>query len=175
MDRKQSRIVVAMGVSGSGKSTLGEALRDRHGFRYVDADTVHPPANVEKMRAGTPLTDDDRAPWLTALASILLEGAVKGEDLVVACSALKTRYREVLSSSAAPVLFAFLAIDRDEVTRRVAARPEHYMPASLVDSQFAALEEPEPGPNVLRLDATRPVEDLCRDVLARLDERASAG
>jgi gluconokinase len=171
MQKRPARVVVAMGVSGSGKSTLGEALRDGYGFRYIDADDLHPPANVAKMRAGTPLTDEDRAPWLASLAALLASGAARGEDTVMACSALKARYRDILSGSGAAVLFAYLAIERETVTRRVGARPDHYMPASLVDSQFAALEAPQPGPDVLWLDASRPADELCRLVVERLDER----
>lgn len=173
MPARPARIAVVMGVSGSGKSTLCEALRDRDGFRYIDADDVHPPANVEKMRAGIALTDADRAPWLAALATLLKAGAEQGEDIALACSALKARYRDVLAGIGSPVLFVHLDIAREAVERRVAGRPDHYMPASLVDSQFATLETPEPGPNVLVLDATLPVEDLCRQVVARFADGAT--
>ncbi|KQT57366.1 MULTISPECIES: gluconokinase [unclassified Aureimonas] len=169
MSAKPARIAVVMGVSGSGKSTLCEALRDRCGFRYIDADDIHPPENVEKMRAGIALTDADRAPWLAALAALLQAAGEKGEDTALACSALKARYRDVLSGSGTPVLFVHLEISRADVTRRVAGRPDHYMPASLVDSQFAALEVPEPGPNVLVLDASLPEAELCRMVVERFE------
>lgn len=167
MSAKPARIAVVMGVSGSGKSTLCEGLRDLYGFRYIDADDVHTPANVEKMRAGIPLTDADRAPWLAALAALLSAAAEKGEDTALACSALKERYRAVLGGIGSPVLFVHLAIARDAVSARVAGRPDHYMPSSLVDSQFAALEAPAPGPNILVLDASLPEEDLCRQVMER--------
>lgn len=172
MPPRPARIAVVMGVSGSGKSTLCEELRDRYGFRYIDADDIHSPANVEKMRASIALTDADRAPWLAALAALLSAAAEKGEDTALACSALKARYREILGGIGSPVLFVHLDISREAVTRRVAGRPEHYMPASLVDSQFAALEAPEPGPNVLVLDGSLSEEDLCRRVVSRFAEAA---
>ncbi|WP_244487584.1 MULTISPECIES: gluconokinase [unclassified Aureimonas] len=168
MQKRQARIVVAMGVSGSGKSTLGEALRDGYGFRFIDGDDTHPAANVEKMRAGIPLTDADRAPWLTGLAALLADAAARGEDTVLACSALKACYRDCLLESGAAILFAYLAIERETVMVRVDARPGHYMPALLVESQFAALEEPEPGTNVLRLAASGSVEAHCQEVVKRL-------
>lgn len=162
-------IVIVMGVSGAGKTTLGQALAARHGFAFHDADDFHPPANVEKMRAGIPLTDADRGPWLDRLAGLL---AAADAPLVLACSALKQRYRAVLAAAAPGALFVHLTASPELVRQRVAARPGHYMPASLIESQFAALELPGPDANVLTLSSALSVDELCAKVMARLSGNA---
>lgn len=129
--------IVVMGVAGSGKSTVGAVLADRIGARFVDADSVHPAANVAKMSAGEPLTDDDRWPWLLRLADEL----AGGDRVVVACSALKRRYREVLREPGS-VRFVFLDVDRDTAHARAERRVGHFMGAGMVASQFDALEPP---------------------------------
>jgi gluconokinase len=147
--------VVVMGVTGSGKSTVGAALARRLGVPFADADDFHPPANVAKMSAGVPLDDEDRWPWLRSIGRWLAD-----RDGVVSCSALRRAYRDVLREQAPDVRFVHLAGDRETVRRRVAGRAGHFMPSSLVASQFAALEplgEDEHGV-VLPLDA--PVDDL---------------
>ncbi|QHT58308.1 gluconokinase [Cellulomonas sp. H30R-01] len=126
-----------MGVSGSGKSTVGWLLARRLGVAFVDADGLHPPANVAKMGAGEPLTDDDRLPWLGAVAAEL---AAAPDGAVVACSALRRRYRDVLRDGAPGVTFVHLDGSRDLLASRLAARLDHFMPASLLDSQLATLE-----------------------------------
>ncbi len=129
--------IVVMGVAGSGKSTVGEMLADRIGARFLDADSVHPAANVAKMSAGEPLTDDDRWPWLQRLADELA-----GDDrIVIACSALKRRYRDVLRQPDG-VRFVFLDVDRDTAHERARHRVGHFMGAGMVASQFDALEPP---------------------------------
>ncbi len=130
-----------MGVSGSGKSTVGEALATSLGWRFLDADGFHPPANVAKMAAGTPLTDDDRWPWLDRLADEMRALLAEGRGAVLACSALKEAYRKRLAR-AGDVRFVFLDGDRDTIAARIAARLHEYMPASLLASQFATLERP---------------------------------
>lgn len=130
-------LVVVMGVTGSGKSTVGMALAGRLGVPFADADDFHSPANVAKMRAGTPLTDDDRRPWLLAIGEWLAEHP---NGAVVTCSALKRRYRDTLREAAPTITFLHLHGDKDTVRQRVGARPDHFMPTSLVDSQFADLE-----------------------------------
>ena len=142
-------VVVVMGVSGSGKSTVGRMLAGRLGVPYAEGDDFHPPANVSKMAAGHPLTDDDRWPWLRALAEWIKERSAAGG--VVTCSALRHAYRDVLSAAADRVWFLHLAGERSVIAARIAARSGHFMPASLLDSQFAALEPlgpDEPGRTV---------------------------
>ncbi|MFF4588976.1 gluconokinase [Streptomyces sp. NPDC001388] len=150
-------IVVVLGVSGSGKSTVGAALADALGMPFLDGDAVHPAANVAKMRAGQPLDDRDREPWLRVLADRIHAAAEAGGGLVVACSALRRRYRDVLRSAAPGVWCLHLALDRDTARRRVAARTGHFMPAELVDSQFDTLEPLTPDEPGTTLDATTPL------------------
>ena len=133
--------IIVMGVCGTGKSTVGMQLADTLGWRYSDADDFHPPANVAKMRAGIPLSDDDRAPWLDALCDLLATHPAT----VLACSALKLRYRQHLRSAAPDIRFVFLHGTRDLLASRLGAREGHYMPSSLLDSQLAALETPSPA------------------------------
>lgn len=131
-----------MGVSGCGKSTVGRLLAERLGCEFLDADDFHPPANVAKMRAGTPLTDADRTGWLTRLRTEISLRLAARRDLVLACSALREGYRNQLRHSGEPVRFAYLRGDYETISRRFAGREGHYMPASLLASQFATLEEP---------------------------------
>jgi gluconokinase len=127
-----------MGVSGSGKSTIGALLAARLGWKFFDADEYHPPANVEKMKAGIPLDDDDRTPWLSRLNNILRNE----RHAVLACSALKEAYRERLTDGIPESRIVFLKGEKRLIQVRLAARQHKYMPASLLDSQFAALEPP---------------------------------
>jgi gluconokinase len=132
---------VVMGVSGSGKSTVGKLIAEKLGARYAEGDSFHPPANVEKMRGGQPLDDTDRAPWLAAMAQAIRDWNAKGETVVLACSALKRRYRDVLRAGG-DVRFIHLAGDKTAIAARLATRTGHYMPPTLLDSQFATLEPP---------------------------------
>ncbi|MCX7299804.1 MAG: gluconokinase [Rhodobacterales bacterium] len=133
--------IVIMGVSGCGKTTVGKALAAGLGIAYQDGDDLHPAANVDKMRTGVPLTDNDRGPWLDRVAAELNAGA----PLVIGCSALKRAYRDRIRSGAGgPVCFVYLVGSRDLIAARMALRKGHYMPLSLLDSQFAALEAPGP-------------------------------
>ena len=134
-------ILVVMGVSGCGKSTIGEALARALGWPFLDADGFHPPENVAKMKAGTPLADDDRWPWLDRIAQELATILARGGNAVLACSALKAAYRERLSR-AGDVRFVLLRGDYDTIASRLATRQHRYMPASLLASQFATLEPP---------------------------------
>ena len=142
MDGHLSSVVVVMGVSGSGKTTVGALLAGRLGWPFADGDDFHPPANVEKMHAGIPLTDEDRWPWLRAIAAWIDERRAAGEHGVVACSALRRSYREVLRGGRPDVRLVYLKGDKALISRRQAARHGHFMPTSLMDSQFATLEEP---------------------------------
>lgn len=134
-------VYVAMGVSGSGKSTVGKLIAQKLGAHYAEGDSFHPPENVEKMRHGHPLDDKDRAPWLAAMAQAIRDWNAKGETVVLSCSALKRRYRDVLRTGG-DVRFIHFAGDKALIAKRLANRKGHYMPASLLDSQFAALEPP---------------------------------
>lgn len=144
-EHTRPRWVVVMGVSGCGKTTLGRALAAAIGATFLDADDFHPPENVEKMRAATPLTDEDRASWLTSLNQQLTSRASRGESLVLACSALKQRYRDVIEATVPSVNWVFLDGSFDVIAERIRVRSEqtgHYMPADLLRSQFEALESP---------------------------------
>lgn len=150
--------IVVMGVAGCGKTSVGRAAAAALGLPLIEGDAFHPPANVEKMRAGVPLDDSDRAGWLDRLADEL---AAHPEGALLACSALKRAYRDRLRRAVPRLGFAYLRLEPAEALDRVAARPEHFMPASLVESQFVTLEQPRPDePDVLPLDARRPVEAL---------------
>jgi gluconokinase len=142
-------IVVVMGVSGAGKTTVGEALARALGWPFVEADELHPAANVDKMRRGEPLDDADRAPWLAAVAARMRAL----DDGVVACSALRERYRAALRVRP-DVRFAFLDVPRDVLAERLAQRRGHFMPPSLLPSQLATLERPD---DALVVDGTEPV------------------
>lgn len=143
-----------MGVSGAGKSTVGLLLAQRLGWMFRDADEFHPAANVDKMQRGVPLTDEDRAPWLAAIAGWIDETRRSGRQGVVTCSALKRRYRDVLVGDRADVRLVYLKGDEVMIAGRMAARRDHFMPASLLRSQFAALEEParEENPIVVSIE-----------------------
>jgi gluconokinase len=135
--------VVVMGVSGSGKSTIASMLAQRLHWVYEDGDWFHPKSNIEKMHHGEPLNDEDRWPWLRAIAEWIDATRRAHGHGVVACSALKRAYRDVLIGNRRGVRLVFLKGDRELIARRIAARADHFMPSTLLDSQFAALEEPQ--------------------------------
>lgn len=157
-----------MGVAGCGKSVVGSALAARLGWRFIEGDILHPPENVALMASGTPLTDRDRQGWLDVIGREIARASADSHGAVAACSALKRAYRDRLRGFSPGILFVHLSIDRETASRRVAARRGHFMPASLVDSQFAALEPPSPDEHALTLDGTRPVADLVATALARI-------
>ena len=163
-------VIVVMGVSGSGKTTVGEALAARLGWTFEDADDRHPADNVEKMRRGIPLTDADRVPWLHAVARTVADDVVRGLDVVLACSALRTWHRDGLRASVpdgAALRFVYLRGERAEIERRLRARVGHFMPASLLQSQLDALEEPTPT-EALVVDAGAPVPALVDTIVRGL-------
>lgn len=149
--------LVVMGVAGCGKSSLGQRCAEALGLPLLEGDDFHSENNVAKMRSGTPLSDDDRAAWLDTLAAQL---QAHPQGVVLTCSALKQRYRERLRAAAPGLRFVFLDLTQDQARARVAARPAHLFPVSLVASQFAALEDPRHESGVLHLDATQPLKDL---------------
>ncbi|WP_369959323.1 gluconokinase [Pseudomonas benzenivorans] len=165
------RALVVMGVSGSGKSTLGRAVARALGWRYLEGDLFHPPQNIERMRAGIPLGDAERGPWLDALAHGVLAAQAADEGVVLACSALKRSYRQRLRAAVPGLRFAHLSIDPASARRRVNARAGHFMPSRLLDSQFACLEDPSGEPGVLLMDATLSRGALRRQLCAWLGER----
>lgn len=158
-------LVVVMGVSGSGKSTVGAALAQRLHVPFADADDFHPPANIAKMSAGTPLDDDDRAPWLDALGTWLAEHGATGG--VMSCSALKRAYRDRLAAHAPGLTFLHLHGTPEVIGRRQASRPGHFMPASLLRSQFDTLEPLEDDEPGTTLDVDRSVDDLVAAYVAQ--------
>ena len=161
-----SRIIVVMGVASSGKTVTGKAIARRLHAPFLDGDDFHPPANKDKMRAGVPLTDADRWPWLQSLARALRDAAEPKGVSVGACSALKRAYRDYLVQEAGePILFVHLEGDQALIASRIASRKHEYMPASLLTSQFATLEVPGPDENVLTVPVTLPVEAIAERVV----------
>jgi gluconokinase len=164
--------IVVMGVAGCGKSAVGAALAKVLGANFIEGDRLHPPENVARMASGTPLTDDDRKAWLDTIGRDVAASAKAGHAAVAACSALKRAYRDRLRSFHDGMVFLYLDIDRQTARDRVAGRKGHFMPASLVDSQFAILEQPEPDEPAISLDGTLPVDELVRQAAARLKDAA---
>jgi gluconokinase len=168
LNRLSTVIVIVAGVSGSGKTTVGAMLAGRLRWRFADADDFHSAANVEKMRAGIPLTDDDRWPWLRALAAWMDERIAVGEPAVVTCSALKRSYRDLLLDGRPQVQMVFLAVDRQVIAQRLAARHGHFFPGKLLATQFDALEPPEPGERVLTVVPAGDPADTVASIIAIL-------
>jgi gluconokinase len=161
-------IVVLAGVSGSGKTTVGEVLASRLAWPFTDGDALHPAANIAKMRAGVPLTDKDRWPWLEAVAAVLDERIAAGQSAVVACSALKRSYRDMLLAGRPAVRMVFLDADRDLLAARLAARHGHFFRADLLDSQLGDLENPQPAERILVLPAVGTPEQVAQEITSRL-------
>lgn len=161
-------LYVVMGVAASGKSTIGAQLARALDVPFLDGDDLHPPANVERMAAGIPLTDEDRRPWLLAIAARLRESQRAARGLVVACSALKRRYRDLLrSAGAADLRFVYLSGNRTLLAERITQRRGHYMPAALLESQLATLEEPAPDENAWVCDIGATPDAIVAELLAR--------
>ena len=162
--RSVPAIVIVMGVSGCGKSTIGALLASRLQWEFEDADWFHPASNVDKMHSGIPLTDEDRWPWLAAVAAWVDKTRRSGGHGVVACSALKRSYRDVLIGDRADVRLVYLKGDETLIARRIATRHEHFMPRSLLHSQFEALEEPGSDENPIIVS----IEPQPREIVARI-------
>ena len=173
--RPAPRFVVVMGVCGVGKTTTAVALAARLGASFVEADDLHPEENVALMAAGVPLGDDARGPWLDRICDRALALSDEtGGPVVIACSALKRRYRDVFRRRLGPVLFLHLHGDPDEIRRRLQRRRDHFMPVSLLESQLADLELPDGEPDAARLSIERPPETIVEDAISVV-QRSTAG
>jgi gluconokinase len=160
--------VIVMGVSGSGKSTIAAALAQQLFWTFEDGDRFHPASNVAKMSAGHPLTDDDRWPWLQAIADEIDRVCSAGGHVVIACSALKRAYREVLAGGRSDVRIVFLAGNQALIADRLAARKGHFMPPGLLDSQFKTLEPPQADERAITVSIDAPVETIIHNIIAEL-------
>jgi gluconokinase len=170
---RTGRALIVMGVSGSGKTTVAELLAKRLGWPFMEGDRLHPPANVEKMRQGIPLTDEDRAPWLDRIGEELKRWAAEGRSGVMTCSALKRAYRDRIRSARPDVRFVYLKGSEALIEARVAARHHEYMPASLLRSQLDTLEEPTPDEPVVTVDVGASPEAEAAAVIAALNPPVS--
>ncbi len=159
-------VLVVMGVSGTGKSTVAGMLADRLDWELAEGDDLHPVANVEKMRAGTPLTDDDRWPWLDRVGAWISSHTASGTSGIITCSALRRVYRDRLRGPG--VIFVHLAGSREEIAAQMSKRSGHYMPLSLLDSQLATLEPLEPDENAVVVGVDQSLEDEVTEILERL-------
>lgn len=166
------KILVVMGVSGSGKTTIGTQLALALRWDFEDADWFHPTRNIDKMHAGIALTDEDRAPWLIAIADFIDEARVAGQHAVVTCSALKRRYRAVIVDNRPDVRLIYLKGDMELIGRRIATRHEHFMPASLLQSQFDALEEPGADENPIVVSIAPRPREIVAEILDALKMQA---
>lgn len=163
-----------MGVSGAGKTTIGEGLAEMLKVPFIDADHLHPKANVEKMRGGAPLTDEDRWPWLERVAKEMREAANGAGRVVCACSALRRDYRDhMIEHAGEEIVFVLLHGDRSVIARRQANRPGHFMPPELLDSQFATLEHFEADEHGITLDVRNSVDALIAQAADQLVQRDS--
>lgn len=157
-----------MGVSGSGKTALATLLAERLGWQFEEGDALHPQSNIEKMQSGHPLSDEDRWPWLEKIADWVDRRLAAGENGLITCSALKRSYRDVINRSGSGVLFVYLSAKEEVIREHMAARRGHFMPPSLLDSQFADLEEPTSDEPTIRVDDDREPDVIAEDLIRRL-------
>jgi gluconokinase len=160
--------LIVMGVAGSGKTTIAQALAERIGWHFEDGDAFHPPSNVEKMRNGHPLTDEDRWPWLRAIAAEIDRTGDASGHIVIACSALKRTYRDILIGKRTGVRLIYLKGSREVIGERLRARRGHFMPPQLLDSQFTTLEEPGRDENAVVVDVAPAVDAIVDNVVRQL-------
>jgi carbohydrate kinase (thermoresistant glucokinase family) len=163
-----SIVLVVMGVSGSGKTTVATILARRLGWPFEEGDSLHSPSSIGKMSAGLPLTDADRRDWLLKVADWVEARLDRGESGIITCSALKRQYRDVINRRSSGVVFVFLAGSKETIGARLAARTGHFMPAALLDSQLADLEEPAPGEPAIRVDVEKVPDAIAQEVLERI-------
>lgn len=170
--QSQAFAIIVMGVTGCGKTVVGEKLAARLGCRFLEGDAMHPPENVARMSSGNPLTDTHRQGWLDAIGAQIAHVTDAGESVVATCSALKRSYRDRLRHLCGPLTFVHLEIDKDSARLRVKSRKGHFMPESLVDSQFADLESLDAEEQSIALDATRPINELVIEAILFVDQTA---
>jgi gluconokinase len=168
-------IVIVAGVAGSGKTTVGGLLADRLHWRFADGDEFHPAANIAKMHAGIPLTDEDRRPWLRLIAAWMDERIADGESAVVACSALRRSSRNALLGGRPGAQMFFLAVDREVADQRCTARHGHFFPEKLLDSQFATLEPPAPDETAVTVVPSEGLADMVAAIIAVIQPRVAGG
>src|SRR5262249_26029661 len=162
MPNNSPRAVILMGVAGSGKTAVGKGAAARLNWLFLDADDFHPAANIEKMKHGIPLNDQDRIPWLQALRDKQRRLLAEGRSVILACSALKESYRQLLSDDVAGIRFVLLDVDQETIRQRLQHRSAHFFPKELMDSQFAALEKPK---DAIIIDARKPLNEVIDRVL----------
>lgn len=169
-------IIIVMGVTGSGKTTVGEKLAERLGWTFRDSDEFHPQANIDKMSRGIGLNDADRQPWLDAIGEAMRGSEQRGASAVIACSALKRKYRDQLRGAMKrdPVWFVYLEGDRQTLEQRLRDREHHFAPVELLDSQFDALEPPGDDERAVRIDITKEPDAIVDKILQMLERSSSA-
>src|ERR1700676_4729422 len=165
METNHPQAVVLMGVAGSGKTAVGMQVAQTLDWIFLDADNFHPPANIEKMKHGIPLNDQDRAPWLQRLHDELQHQMAEGHSVILACSALKESYRNVLRDEVSPPAFVYLDVDPQTIRDRLQHRTAHFFPKELMESQFATPEKPK---NAIIIDARKPLEEVFEHVIEAL-------
>jgi gluconokinase len=163
-----AKVIVLMGVSGCGKTSVGRALSAKTGWPFYDGDDFHPPENIAKMSNGIPLNDDDRAPWLARLHNLIAEQLAQGQSAILACSALKRKYREQLKAGNQGTIFVYLKGNFELIWARMAARKTHYMKASMLQSQFDNLEAPD-AEEALVVDISADVNSIAEAILQAVD------
>jgi carbohydrate kinase (thermoresistant glucokinase family) len=168
LESARAPILVMMGVSGSGKSTVAKILAARLGWPFEEGDDLHPQSNIAKMKAGTPLTDADRLPWLARVAAWIDRQRGSRQPGIITCSALKRSYRQIIIGDRPEVRLVYLRGSRNVLAARLAQRRGHFMPASLLDSQLDTLEEPGPDENPLTVDIDSPVDAVADEIIRRL-------
>lgn len=173
MPNNWATAIVIMGVTGAGKSTIGSLLSERLNRPLVEGDSLHPPANIAKMSQGIPLNDDDRLPWLKAIAARIDAARRGGQPIVVTCSALKRSYRAILADGRGDVGFVYLKGSKDLIAGRLAARKGHFMPPQLLDSQMAALQEPDADEPSMVIAIEAPPDDMVRTIVSTFETQLS--
>jgi gluconokinase len=163
----KGKALILMGVSGCGKSRVGKALADRIGWHFYDGDDFHPQANIDKMAGGIPLNDEDRLPWLQNLHDLISERNQQGASVIVVCSALKAKYRDILRADNPELVFVHLDGDFDLILQRMQARENHYMRAEMLKSQFDALEKPQ---NAIRVGIDQSVTRIVDEIIKHLNQ-----
>src|SRR5580693_188685 len=170
MQKNHPQAVILMGVAGSGKTAVGMQVAQKLDWIFLDADDFHPPVNIEKMKHGIPLNDEDRAPWLQRLHDELQHQMAEGHSVILACSALKESYRKLLRDEVSPPTFVYLDVDLQTIRDRLQHRTEHFFPKELMESQFAALEKPK---DAIIVDARKPLEEVVEQIIQALGESSN--